>query len=185
MNGTHEITDLLQAWSRGDSHAFSKLIPLVDPELKKLARTNMAGERAGHILQTTALINEALMRLIAREGIDWESRTHFYGFVALRMRQVLVEYAREQLAAKRGKRPEHVGVSEAEFLSSKMSEEMIMLDQSLTKLAKIDELQAKVVEYCYFGGFTQDEVAKNFGLSITTVQRKWRFARAWLKREMS
>ena len=185
MNGTHEITELLQAWSKGDSHALSKLIPLVDDELKKIARAKMTKERSGHILQSAALINEALMRLIATERIDWQSRTQFYGLVAKRMRQVLVDYARKQKASKRGNRAEHVDINEAVFLSSETSEELIMLDEALTKLAKKDELKAKIIEYCYFGGFTQKEVAEILGISIATVEREWRFARSWLKREMT
>jgi RNA polymerase sigma-70 factor, ECF subfamily len=185
MNETHEITDLLQAWSRGDSHALSKLIPLVDNELKKLAQVKMAKERPEHILQTTALINEALMRLIAGKRIDWESRSQFYGLVAKRMRQVLIEYARKGLAEKRGGRAEHIDVTEAVFLSPEKSEELIMLDELLTKLAETDELKAKIIEYRYFGGFTVEEVAKILGTSSSTVEREWRFARSWLKREMT
>jgi RNA polymerase sigma factor (TIGR02999 family) len=185
MNGTHEITELLQAWSKGDSHALSKLIPLVDDELRKLARAKLAKERSGHILQTAALINEALMRLIATERIDWQSRAQFYGLVAKRMRQVLVDYARKQLASKRGNRAEHIDINEAELLSSEMSEELIVLDESLIKLAKIDELKSKIVEYHYFGGFTLKEVAEILETSASTVEREWRFARSWLKREMT
>ena len=185
MNKTHEITELLQAWGKGDPHALSKLIPLVDDELKKLARAKMAGERSGHILQTAALINEGLMRLIATERIDWESRTHFYGIVAKRMRQVLVDYARKQSAAKRGNRPEHVDINEAVFLSSETSEELIMLDEALTKFAKFDELKAKIVEHHYFGGFTLKEVAEILDISLSTVEREWHLAKVWLKREMT
>ena len=185
MNKTHEITELLQAWGKGDSHALSKLIPLVDDELKKIARAKMAKERSGHILETAALINEALMRLIATDGIDWQSRTQFYGLVAKRMRQVLVDYARKQSAAKRGNRPEHIDVNEAVLMSSEMSEELIMLDEALTKLAKTDELKVKVIEHCYFGGFTQKEVAEILDIPLTTVEREWRLARSWLKREIT
>lgn len=185
MNRTREITELLQAWGRGESHALSRLIPLVDNELRKIARAYMAKERLGHILQTTALINEALMRLIAGERIDWRSRTQFYALVARRMRQVLIEYAREQLTAKRGKRAEHIDVTEAVFLSSEMSGELIVLDEALTKLSKTDERKAKIVEYHYFGGFTFEEVADILDLGSATVEREWRFARSWLRRELS
>ena len=185
MNGTHEITELLKAWSQGDSHALSKLIPLVDNELSKIAHVYLARERVGHILQTTALVNEALIRLLAGQRIDWQSRTHFYALVARRMRQVLTEYARGQLAAKRGGRAEHIDVTEAVFLSSEMSEELIMIEKALTKLAKIDERKEKIVEYRYFGGFTLEEVADILGIASTTVDREWRFARSWLKREMT
>jgi RNA polymerase sigma factor (TIGR02999 family) len=185
MNETHEITDLLQAWSRGDSHALSKLISLVDNELRKLAQVKMAKERPGHILQTTALINEALMRLIAGKRIDWQSRTQFYGLVAKRMRQVLIEYARKVLAEKRGGRAEHIEVTEAVVLSPEKSEELIRLDELLTRLAKTDELKAKIIEYRYFGGFNVEEVAEILNTSASTVEREWRFARSWLKREMT
>jgi RNA polymerase sigma-70 factor, ECF subfamily len=184
MNETHEITELLQAWGKGDSHALSKLIPLVDGELKKLARGKMANERAGNILQTTALINEALMRLIGKP-LDMQSRTHFYGLVAKRMRQVLVDYARAQSAAKRGGRAEHVDINEAAILSSEMSEEVLLLDESLTKLAEFDEIKAKIIEYRYFGGFTVEEVAEILETSPATVERQWRLARSWLRREMT
>ena len=185
MNETHEITDLLQAWSSGDSHALSKLIPLVDDELKKLAKAKLAKERPGHILQTTALINEALMRLIAGKQIDWQSRTQFYGLVAKRMRQVLIEYARKVLRKKRGGRAEHTDVTEAELMSPEKSRELIKLDELLTSLAKTDELKVKIIEHRYFGGFTVEEVAKILDTSPSTVEREWRFARVWLKKEMT
>ena len=182
MNERHEITDLLQAWSGGDSHALSKLIPLVDNELRKLAQVKMAKERPGHILQTTALINEALMRLIAGQRIDWQSRTQFYGLVAKRMRQVLIEYARRVLRG--GGRPEHMDIDEVVLLSPEKSRELIALDELLITLAKTDELKVKIIEHRYFGGFTVDEVAKILNISTSRVEREWRFARSWLKREM-
>lgn len=184
MNKTPEITDLLQAWSSGDSHALSKLIPLVDNELRKLAKAKMAKERPGHILQTTALINEALMRLMVGKQIDWQSRTQFYGLVAKRMHQVLIEYARQVLAEKRGGRAEHVDVTEAILLSPEKSKELIKLDELLITLAKTDELKAQIIEHRYFGGFTVEEVAKILNTSTATVEREWRFARSWLKREI-
>jgi len=185
MKDTHEITDLLQAWSGGDSHALSKLIPLVDNELRKQAQIKMARERPGHILQTTALINEALMRLIAAKQVDWQSRTQFYGLVANRMRQVLIEYARGILVKKRGGRAEHIDVTDVVLLSPEKSREMIKLDELLTTLAKTDELKAKIIEHRYFGGFTVEEVAQILNTSTVTVESESRFARAWLKREMT
>jgi RNA polymerase sigma factor (TIGR02999 family) len=185
MLRTHEITELLQAWSSGDSQALAKLIPLVDHELRKIAHAYMGRERAGHTLQTTALVAEALIRLMEGERISWQSRTHFYSLVARRMRQILIEHAREQLTAKRGNRAEHIDVSEAVFLSSEASQELLMLDEVLVELAKIDERKAKIVEYRYFGGFTLEEVAELLGVSQSTVEREWRLARAWLKREMT
>jgi RNA polymerase sigma factor (TIGR02999 family) len=185
MPRTHEITELLQAWSRGDSQALSKLIPLVDRELRKIAHAYMSKERPGHTLQTTALVAEALIRLMEAEKISWHSRTHFYSLVARRMRQILIEHAREQLTAKRGNRAEHIDIAEAIFLSSEAAQELIILDEALMKLAKIDERKTMIVEYRYFGGFTLEEVAELLGVSQSTVEREWRLARAWLKREMT
>jgi RNA polymerase sigma factor (TIGR02999 family) len=145
----------------------------------------MVKEKVGHLLQTTALINEALMKLIEGEPITWQNRKHFYSLVARRMRQVLIEYAREQLAAKRGKRAEHIDIEDAVFLSSEMSEVLVLLDKALTKLSEIDERKARIVEYRYFGGFTLEEIAKIFDLAQSTVEREWRFARSWLKREIT
>ena len=183
MTETHEITELLQAWSKGDAEALEKLIPLVDKELRHLAHSYMSRERVGHTLQTTALVNEALIRFIEADKITWDSRVHFYSIVARRMRQVLVEYARAQLAAKRGKRPERVDTSATQWLSTEQSEELLILNAALNKLGEIDERKAKVVEYRYFGGFTESEVAEMLDVSLGTVEREWRLARSWLRRE--
>lgn len=185
MPNTHQITELLKAWGQGDSQALAKLIPLVDHELKKIAHAYMSREKAGHTLQTTALVDEALIRLMEGQKVDWQSRTHFYSLVARRMRQILIEHARQQLTAKRGNRAEHIDADEAIFLSSEKSHELVLLDEMLTELAKLDERKAKVVEYRYFAGFTLEEVAELLGVSQSTVEREWRLARAWLKREMT
>jgi RNA polymerase sigma factor (TIGR02999 family) len=184
MFPTHEITELLQAWSKGDSEALAKLIPLVDQELRNIAHAYMKREKAGHTLQTTALVAEALIRLIQAENINWQSRKHFYALVARRMRHVLIEHARQQRTAKRGNRAEHIDVDDAGFLSWEASEELLMLNEALIKLAKLDERKEKIVEYRYFGGFTLEEVAEMLGISPATVEREWRLARAWLKREI-
>jgi len=183
MTETHEITELLQAWSKGDAEALEKLIPLVDKELRYLAHAYMSREQVGHTLQTTALVNEALIRFIEADKVTWDSRVHFYSIVARRMRQVLVEYARAQLAAKRGKRPERVDTSATQRLSTEQSEELLILNAALNKLGEIDERKAKVVEYRYFGGFTESEVAQMLDVSLGTVEREWRLARSWLRRE--
>jgi RNA polymerase sigma factor (TIGR02999 family) len=184
MANTHEITELLLAWSNGDSEALEKLVPLVDRELRRLAHSYMSKERAGHMLQTTALINEALMRLIEDDKLNWQGRVHFYSIVARRMRQILIDHAREQLTQKRGERAEHVNLSEAGQMSTEKSQELLILDAALTKLAEIDERKSKIVEYRYFGGFTIDEVAGMLSVSPTTVQSEWRLARSWLRREI-
>lgn len=183
MATTHEITGLLQAWANGDAAALERLVPLVDQELRRLAHSYMNKERAGHTLQTTALMNEALVRLIAVDNITWQSRVHFYSIVARRMRQILIEHAREQLALKRGQRAEHVNLSAAGPISIEKSEELLILDAALTKLSEIDERKSTIVNYRYFGGFTIDEVADLLGISPTTVQSEWRLARSWLRRQ--
>ena len=184
MTNAHEITELLQAWRNGDTEALHKLVPLVDHELRKLAHFYMSRERAGHILQTTALVNEALMRLIASDQIDWQSHAQFYSIVARRMRQVLIEQARAQLALKRGERPDAVSISAASELSIEKSQELVLLDEALTKLARFDERKSKVIQFRYFGGFTVEEVANILGVSTSTVESEWRLARSWLRREM-
>ena len=173
----HEITDLLKAWSSGDAQALEKLVPLVDDELRKIAHNYMRNERSGHILQTTALVNEALIKLI-RENISWENRKQFYTLVAKRMRQVLVDYAR------RTQRADFVDVDEA-VIPDETPKEVLLLDEALTKLAGIDERKETIVECRYFIGLTLGEVAELLGIGQSTVEREWRFARSWLKREMS
>jgi RNA polymerase sigma factor (TIGR02999 family) len=174
----HEITELLKAWSKGDEAALDTLVPLVDQELRKIAHKYMRNERAGHILQTTALVHEALIKLI-RENVSWKNRKQFYALVARRMRQVLVDYAR------RGTKAEHVDVTDAPLPDETKSEELILLDEALTKLAKIDERKATIIECRYFIGLTVPEIAKLLGVSTKTVERDWDFARSWLKREIT
>lgn len=184
MAREHEITDLLKAWSDGDSQALEKLIPLVDDELKKIAHAYMLRERPGHTLQTTALVNEALIRLLGGERIDWHSRKHFYALVARRMRQFLIDYAKKRLAAKRPGTAEHIDLDNA-LISPEMSEELRLLDEALTKLAELDEFKSAIVEYRYFGGYTLQEVAELLNVSEAKVEREWRFTRSWLKREIT
>jgi RNA polymerase sigma-70 factor (ECF subfamily) len=184
MPQTHQITELLKAWSDGDSEALAKLIPLVDDELKKIAHAYIRKERPGHILQTTALMDEALIKFMETEKISWNDRRHFYAFAAKRMRQVLIDYARKQKAGKRGNDPELVDVTDSLLPALEAPEQIIMLHYALTKLASFDERKESVVELRYFGGFTLEEVAKILGVAQATVEREWRLARAWLKREI-
>jgi RNA polymerase sigma factor (TIGR02999 family) len=180
----HEITELLQAWRNGDKQALDKLMPLVDRELNKIAKHYMRNERAGHILQTTALVNEALIRLI-RENISFEDRKHFYGIVARRMRQVLADYAREQNRTKRRAGAEQIEFREIQEERREKSKEILMLEHALTKLGQIDERQLTIVECRFFIGLNNEEIAKLLGISATTVQRDWNFAKSWLKAEIS
>lgn len=185
MSRNHEITDLLQAWSRGDSDALAKLLPLVDHELRRIAHAYMNKERSDHTLHTSTLVQEALVRLILSEPIDWTSRRHFYAILAWRMRHILVDHARARLAAKRGGGAEHINIDDAVYLSIEMSNELDLLDRALTKLAEIDRRKALIVELRYFGGFSIEEVADILDIAPSTVDREWRFARSWLRREMS
>jgi RNA polymerase sigma-70 factor, ECF subfamily len=173
----HEITELLKDWNKGDTQALDKLIPLVDEELRKIARSYMQRERAGHILQTTALIHEALIKLI-RKNVHWENRKQFYGIVAKRMRQVLVDYARRRPKA------EHIDIEKA-MIPDATSKELHMLGNALTKLATINERIVTVVECRYFIGLSLKEIAELLGVSRKTVERDWDFARVWLKTQMT
>ena len=174
---THKITELLKAWSNGDREALDKLLILVDRELKKIARRYMRRENPAHILQPTALVNEALIKLV-RENLSYENRKHFYFMVTKRMRQVLIDYARRTPSV------EYIEVDEA-MLSVQRSKELLMLDQALKKLAEFDERKAKIVECRFFVGLSVAETAELLGVGKATVERDWSFSRSWLKQEMS
>ena len=180
----HEITELLQAWKSGDEEALDRLMRLVDPELKKIAHNYMRNESRENILQTTALVNEALIKLI-KENVRPEDRTQFYGFIRRRMRQVLVDYARAAETERRGNRPEQVDLAEAENLSKEKSRELIKLEEALAELAKENERLVAVVEYRFFIGLSIDETAEVMGVAPRTVERDWKYAQAWLKRYMT
>jgi len=184
-----EITKLLQAWNNGDQDAMNKLLPLVDEELKKIAHNYMRNERAGHILQTTALVNEALIKLI-RENTNVENRNQFFGFTAKRMRQVLIDYAKRETAQRRGNRAARVDMAEAESELSEReslqkSKELEMLEDALTELAKIDRRKVTIIESRFFIGLTNEEIADLLGISASTVAKDWSFARAWLAQRMN
>jgi RNA polymerase sigma factor (TIGR02999 family) len=172
-----EITELLQAWSNGNDAALETLIAQVDPELRQIAHKYMLNERPEHLLQTTALVNEALLKLIP-ENITWGNRKHFYSFVARRMRQVLVDYARK------ARRAEYVDVDLA-LIPVERPKEILLLDEALNKFAEIQPRAAAVVECRHYIGLTVKEVAELLGLGESTVERDWKFAQGWLKREMT
>jgi RNA polymerase sigma-70 factor (ECF subfamily) len=180
----HEITELLHAWKNGDDEARDRLMKLVDPELEKIAHNFMRKERPGNILQTTALVNEALIKLI-KENLRPEDRNQFYGFLRMRMREVVFDYARAARAIKRGERPQQVDLAEAENISTEKAKDLIMLDEALAELAKESERQLTVIEYRFFIGLSVDETAEAMGIGPRTVQRDWDYAQAWLKRYMS
>jgi RNA polymerase sigma factor (TIGR02999 family) len=179
-----EITDLLQSWARGDEAALEKLIPLVEAELRLLAKYYLRRERPGHTLQTTALVNEAYIKLVGQDRVHWQNRSHFYAIAAQCMRRVLMDYARARRREKRGGDATQVSLSDVRLMSVARSEELLALDEALNKLALEDERKSKVVELRYFGGYDMEEIAETLRVSETTVARDWRLARAWLRREI-
>jgi len=181
---SQEITQLLLAWSDGDQAALEKLTPLVYAELHRLAKGYMFGERPGHALQTTALINEAYLRLIDWKNVRWRSRAHFFGVAAQVMRRILVDFARARHYTKRGGAAQQVSLDEAITIHEDRSAEFIALDEALKSLAEIDPRKSQVVELRFFGGLSAEETAEALKVSQRTVEREWNSARAWLYREL-
>ena len=180
-----EVTRLLGEWSGGDEGALGKLIPLVQPELHRLAHHYMSRERAGHTLQTTALLDEAYLRLVDNTKRSWQNRTHFVAAAAQLMRRIMVDHARERQSLKRGAGALKVTLDEAALVTKTRSEELIALDEALEKLAVQDRRKSQIVELRYFGGLTAEETAEFLNLSLRTVEREWNMAKAWLYRALS
>jgi RNA polymerase sigma factor (TIGR02999 family) len=176
------LTRMLKAWSGGDRSALDSLTPVVYAELHRLAQYNMAGEREGHLLQPSALVNEAFVRLMRGAPVEWASRAHFFAVSARLMRQILIDFARAQNTGKRGNRAPHVDISEIKDAPGKAANpvDLIDLDAALEDLSGLDPRQAQVVELRYFGGLENAEIAAVLGISEPTVVRDWRVARAWL-----
>jgi RNA polymerase sigma factor (TIGR02999 family) len=182
---TLEITQLLIAWNNGDQAALERLTPLVHGELHRLAKRYMAGERKGHILQTTALVNEAYLRLIDWRTVEWQNRAHFFGLAAQIMRRILVDFARAHQSEKRGGDEIRVSLSEAANVPSERSPDLVALDDALRSLEKLDRRQARVVELRFFAGLSMEETAEALKVSLSTVRRDWGLAEAWLFRELN
>lgn len=180
-----EVTQLLGDWSRGDASAFDRLIPLVQPELHRLAHHYMSRERAGHTLQTTALINEAYLRLADNSKAPWQNRNHFVAAAAQLMRRIMVDHARERLTLKRGGGALRVTLDESAMVTDTRSEELLALDEALESLAALDSRKSQIVELRYFGGLTAEETAEFLNVSLRTVEREWNMAKAWLYRALS
>ena len=180
-----DVTHLLDAWSRGDQAALNKLMPLVYAELRRLAHHYMSQEGAGHTLQTTALVNEAYLRLVNQKQAAWQNRAQFIGIAAQLMRRVLIDDARSHDSAKRGGGIRPVELDEAAALSPTQAESVLAVDEALEHLAGLDPRKARIVELRYFGGLTVDETAEVLKISSVTVMRDWSFAKAWLHRELS
>ena len=180
-----EITRLLVAWGDGDESALEDLTPLVYEELHRLAHHYMSRERAGHTLQTSALVNEAYVRLIDWKNVRWQNRAHFFGVSAQLMRRILVDFARARRYQKRGGGEQVIALDDAGVLSDEKGVDMIALDEALVSLAELDARQSKVVELRFFGGLSIEEAAEVLKVSPGTVRRDWSIARAWLHRELS
>ena len=179
-----EVTQLLQAWSLGDSLALKKLTPLVYKELHRLAHRYMGFENPGHTLQTTALVNEAHLRLVSNQA-SWQNRAHFFAISAQLMRQILVDFARSRHQWKRGGKVQRVSLDEALISSQEPDADLVALDDALTALASVDPRKARVVELRFFGGLSVEETAEVLKVSTDTVLRDWRLAKMWLMRETS
>src|SRR5262249_49394703 len=182
---THEVTQLLLAWRDGDQTALEELTPLVYAELHRLAERYMRDERAGHPLQTTALVNEAYVRLIDLKQVRWQNRAHFFGMAAQLMRHILVDFARARLRAERGGGQPQSVVDEAAVVSKEGGPDFIALDDALKSLAEIDPRRSRMVELRFFGGLSVEETAEALNVSPRTVMREWSLARDWLYRELN
>ena len=180
-----EVTQLLADWSGGDEKALERLIPLVEPELHRLAHHYMSREAVGHTLQTTALLNEAYLQLVDDPQRRWQNRTHFVAAAAQLMRRIMVDHARERRAQKRGGGAFKVALDDVALVTEKRSDELLALDEALKKLADQDSRKSQIVELRYFGGLTVEETAEFLQLSQRMVEREWMVARAWLYRELS
>jgi len=181
---TGQITRLLTNWANGDQTALDELMPLVYEELRTLARHYLRKERAGHTLQTTALVNEAYLRLIKHPKIHWQNRVHFFALSATLMRRILVDHARTRQRVKRGGNATEVSLDTAVLMSPQRSDELLALDEALKRLAAVDERKSRVVELRAFGGLNNEEIAEILNISPNTVTRDWNMAAAWLRREI-
>lgn len=181
----HEITQLLAEWSEGNQAALDQLYPLVYNELRRLAHGYLRRERKGHTLQTTALINEAYLRLVDQKHVHWANRSHFFGISAQIMRRILIDHARRYDYAKRGGGAQRISLDEAAVVAKQRGRTLLLLDEALKSLAKIDPRRSQVVELRYFGGLNNEEIAGVLKISENTVTRDWNMARAWLYQELS
>ena len=179
-----EVSKLLRAWTDGDRGALDKLTPIVYDELHRLARRYMKRERAGHSLQTTALVNEAYMRLVEYKRMQWQNRAHFFAVSAQLMRRILVEHARRH-NLKRGGGVQHVSLEAAAMVGGNRAADLVALDDAMNALARLDPRKVQVVEMRFFGGLSVEETAEVLKVSTVTVKRDWRAARAWLYRELT
>lgn len=181
----HQITELLAEWREGNQSALDELYPLVYDELHRLARRYMSRERKGHTLQTTALINEAYVRMVDQKNVNWANRSHFFAISAQIMRRILIDHARRHAYAKRGGGAQQVSLEEVAALVPEQGRELMRLDEALKSLAERDPRRSQVVELRYFGGLNNEEIAGVLQVSENTVTRDWNMARAWLYQQLS
>lgn len=182
---TSELTILLDDWKRGDQTALGKLMPLVYDELRRIAHRYARRERNGHTLETTALVNEAYLRLAGNAPPDWQNRSHFFAVTAQVMRHTLIDHARRRRSLKHGGDAQQVSLGKADLMADERAAELIALDEALADLAALDPRKAQVVELRYFGGLSLEETADALGISLMTVRRDWRAAKAWLFRRLA
>ena len=180
-----EVTQLLASWSNGDKAALDQLMPLVYSELRTLARRYMGRENPGHTLQTSALINEAYLKLVDQTNVRWQNRAHFFAVAAQVMRHILIDHARSHRYLKRGAGAQKVSLDESAVLTGTRAAELVALDDALVSLAALDPRKSRIIELRFFGGLSIEETAEVMKLSSVTVTREWRAARAWLRREMN
>ena len=178
------VTELLLAWGNGQKAVVDQLLPLVEQELRRIAHNYMRKEKGHHMLQTTALVNEAYLKLIDQRNVKWQNRAQFFGLAAQIMRRILLNHARDLNAEKRGGGAEHVDIAGVQVLTQEKSAELIALDDALENLAKFDKMKSRIVELRYFGGLTLEETAEVLGIAPITVSVHWRLAKAWLAREI-
>jgi RNA polymerase sigma factor (TIGR02999 family) len=181
---TAQITQLLLAWRNGEAKALDDLMPLVHRELKRIARNFMRRQNVGHTLQTTALVNEAYVRLVDSDKVNWQDRSHFFAISAQLMRRVLVDAARRKNSTKRGGEQIQVTLADDAKTANADQADVVAIDDALQRLAKLNQRQCQIVELRYFGGLTEDEIAETLQISSRTVRRDWNLARAWLYREL-
>jgi RNA polymerase sigma factor (TIGR02999 family) len=179
-----QVTRLLVAWGAGDESAFDALAPLVYDELRRLARRSMGGERVGHTLQATALVNEAYLKLVDIQQVQWQNRAHFFAIAARLMRRILIDFARSKHSQKRGAGGQKVSLDEA-LLVADPGQNLVAVDDALRALADVDERKSQVVEMRFFGGLSVEETAEALHISPETVMRDWKVAKAWLSRELT
>lgn len=185
MTGKSDVTQLLNKAQSGDKESLDKLLPLIYDELRRVAANQLRAERENHTLQATALVHEAYLRLLEQHEVDWQNRAHFFSIAAEMMRRILVNYAVQRNAKKRGDGVTRISLDDAiSFSNDKEDLDLVSLDTSLKRLTQLDETQARIVELRFFGGLTVEEVAEVLGISESTVKREWKMAKAWLKTQL-